>query len=556
LEIIKNLPVKTEILFRVTPYNRRLVSKMFGELKEGEYRLDVTGNEVLEYAPLPKKADIEVEYFSSRINEANFVFASIEEMVKEGIPPEKIAVILPDEKFSEFLKVMDIHNNLNFAMGESFTKSDVYILLESIYKYLTEKDPVSFKKAKEKIDEFVKIEKFEEVLEFVLKNANMKERKLLDEEIYKISRLNALKNFSKEEILHFLLERFKNLTFDDVKGGKVTVMGVLESRGMKYEGVIIPDFNDDFVPNVSDKDYFLNSAIRKKASLPTRSDKESLQKNYYYNILLNAKKVKISYIKNEENEPSRFLYELNLGFGKNRDVYYSQALYKSSKPGFYEYDETFEKPEILTPTRLKTLIDCPMKYYFSYVLNIKNDEEKEYFGSRFHNVMQEVSKYRYNNPEEYFKAIMDGLLNGVSKKEYFEIKSVWEEKIKNFAYRDFEELSGNIYTEIPLPSKKYGGYILQARADRIIGNKIYDYKTSSSQDYLKDLTQAEFYKYLMPEAEIYFWDVNSSKLIKVDPDIRKLEEKIDAIEYKTKRAENKEKCKYCEYKFACLHFES
>ena len=60
----------------------------------------------------------------------------------------------------------------------------------------------------------------------------------------------------------------------------------------------------------------------------------------------------------------------------------------------------------------------------------------------------------------------------------------------------------------------------------------------------------------MPDAEIYFWDINTSQLIKVDPAIKKLEEKIDSIEYITKRAEEKDKCKYCEYKFACLHFES
>ncbi|GAB6074498.1 PD-(D/E)XK nuclease family protein [Nautilia lithotrophica] len=556
LEIIKQLPCSVEVNFRVTPYNKVLIRKMFGDFKEGEYKYDLHKNSVLEFTPLKKLGTIEVEHFSSRINEANFVFASIEEMIQSGIKPENIAIILPDEGFSEYLKILDIHNNLNFAMGESFIKSNIFIMLEAIYKYITEKDPVSLKKAKNKIEEFEKLKSFNDVLEFVLKNSSMRERKILDEEIYKISKLEELKNFSKDEILHFLLERFKNLTFDDVKGGKVTAMGVLESRGMKYEGVVIVDFNDDYVPNVSDKDYFLNSAIRKKANLPTRKDKEALQKNYYYNILLNAKKVKIAYVKNEEKEPSRFLYELGLDFGENKDEYYSEAVYKVSKPEFYEYEETFEKPEILTPTKLKTLLECPMKYYFSYVLNIKNEDEKEYFGSRFHNVLQEVLKQKPSSPKEYFEMIMENLLQNTSKKEYFEIKSGWEEKIKKFAYRDYEELTDKIYTEINLPSKNFKNFILQARADRIIGNKIYDYKTSSNQDYLKDLTQAEFYKYLMPESEIYFWDINKAELIPVNPDPKKLEEKIQSIEYKTKRSENRDKCKFCEYRFACLHFES
>jgi len=556
LEIIKNIPVDVEVFFRVTPYNKKLVSKMFGDFKEGEYRYDLKRSKVLEYKELKKEINVEVEHFSSKINEANFVFASIEEFIQKGIAPEKIAVILPDECFSEYLKLMDRHNNLNFAMGESFVNSNIYITLEAVFRYISEKDPVSYMKAKDKIDEFEKIKDLNGVLDFVLKHASMKERKLLDEEIYKISKLKELEGYSKEEILHFLLERFKNLTFDDVRGGKVTVMGVLESRGMEYEGVIITDFNDDYVPNVSDKDYFLNSVIRKKSSLPTRADKESLQKNYYYNILLNAKHAKIAYVKNEEKEPSRFLYELGLTHGQNRDEYYSQSVYKTKIPKFYEYNESFEKPDVLTPTKLKTLSECPMKYYFSYVLKIRNEDEREYFGSKLHTALQEVLRNVPSTKEEYFDSIMNYLLKDAGKKEYFEIKSQWEDKIREFAFRDFEELTSKVYSEINLPSKKYKSFTLQARADRVIENRIYDYKTSSKQDYLKDLTQAEFYKYLMPDSEVYFWDIYNVKLIKVDPDIKKLEEKIDALEYFTKRAEEKDKCKYCEYQFACLHFES
>ncbi len=61
----------------------------------------------------------------------------------------------------------------------------------------------------------------------------------------------------------------------------------------------------------------------------------------------------------------------------------------------------------------------------------------------------------------------------------------------------------------------------------------------------------------MPEAEIYFWNINDDtpKLIKVDPDIKKLEEKIDSINNATKRSEEKKMCKFCEYAFACLHLE-
>ena len=50
------------------------------------------------------------------------------------------------------------------------------------------------------------------------------------------------------------LQRLASRTIDDVRGGKITVMGVLETRNISFDGVIIVDFNDNHVPKKSDKD--------------------------------------------------------------------------------------------------------------------------------------------------------------------------------------------------------------------------------------------------------------------------------------------------------------
>jgi len=64
------------------------------------------------------------------------------------------------------------------------------------------------------------------------------------------------------------LTRLKGRSEDDVRGGKVTVIGVLETRGGNFDGVIVPDFCDDFVPRRSQKDLFLNTNIRKILVFP------------------------------------------------------------------------------------------------------------------------------------------------------------------------------------------------------------------------------------------------------------------------------------------------
>ena len=90
------------------------------------------------------------------------------------------------------------------------------------------------------------------------------------------------------------MQRLSDIRIDDVGGGKVTVMGLLETRGVAFRGVIIVDFNEGYVPRISEKDLFLNSTIREHSGLPTGADRQDLQKHYYYQLIHAAEAVAIS----------------------------------------------------------------------------------------------------------------------------------------------------------------------------------------------------------------------------------------------------------------------
>ena len=550
-EILNKIPINIEVSFEVTKFNKNLINKMFGDFKEGRYIIDYHTKNVLFYEEVDRKMDVEVTHFSKRADQANFVFASIEEFVNDGIKPEKIAVILPDENFSEYLKLFDNANegktNLNFAMGDSFVNSEIYKKLKAIYDYISENDEIAYLKCKDYLEEF----QTSDIFEFIENNTSEKEKKILDEELYKLKKLNAyLQNHTKQEVLKFILERLSALSFDDVKGGKVTVMGVLESRGADFDAVVIVDFNEEFVPNVNEKDFFLNTSIRRKVNLPTREDKEALQKNYYY-TLFTSKKVKLSYVKNEEKSISRFAYELGIDDGKNGDSYYAEVLYKFSQPEKVEYQEKFELPKVLYPTTLDILLSCPKRYYLSNILGISNEiKEEEFFGSRFHSIMENIDKLKFSTYLEYYDYIISNLLKDVNKRDYFYIKSVWDDRILEFAKKDFEFLSGNITTEVTKQRPK-NDFILKARYDRIIDNMAFDYKTSTKSQNYEESTQAEFYKYILPNHKIYFWDIYNVKLVEVNPELKNLDEKLSQIKNISFKTEDEKNCRYCEFQFSC-----
>ena len=577
IEVLEKIKTPIKIYFEVDKFNRSLIEKSLkiSVDEDKAYEYDFTNKKLIEKEINSKKSDIEVSYFSDRLSQINFVFAKIAEYVNEGIDPEKIAVILPDESFSEFLKLFDKYSNLNFAMGESFTNSNLYIKLKAIYEYLTG-DERALKKCSELIDDFEK----SDLIEFIREKASNKELKIIDGELFK---LKTFKNMfeSKRDFLYFVLERFKNLSFDDVYSGKVTVMGVLESRGMSFDGVIVIDFNEGIVPNVGESDLFLNTFIRKLSHLPTRADKENLQKHYYYQLINSAKKCAISYTKNEEDTPSRFLYELGLDLGISGDEKYSSFVLKNTyKEKEVVYDEEFEIKYPIFPTTLKTLIECPKKYYFSKILEIVNEEksEDEFFGNIFHESMREAVKEKFSSYEEYYEKLKEKIASKISdKKLLFDVMVKWDEKIKKFCKKDFEDLEEVLSQMEKTIRFFYENVELAARVDRIDIKKdeivLIDYKTSKdaqkNEKYPFEFQTTFYYlwaKEKFPDKKIktVIWDISEGKKIEgiIKEDI--LKEVLNNLPNKVREAEDivyeidgkrikkaSDICRYCEYKIAC-----
>jgi len=577
IEVLEKIKTPIKIFFEVDKFNRSLIEKSLkiSVDEDKAYEYDFTNKKLIEKEINSKQSDIEVSYFSERLSQIDFIFAKIAEYVNEGIDPEKIAVILPDESFSEFLKLFDQYKNLNFAMGESFTNSNLYIKLKAIYEYLTG-DEKALKKCGDLIDEFEK----DDLIEFIRKIATDKELKIIDAELFK---LKTFKNMfeSKRDFLYFVLERFKNLSFDDVYSGKVTVMGVLESRGMSFDGVIVIDFNEGIVPNVGESDLFLNTFIRKLSHLPTRADKENLQKHYYYQLINSAKKCAISYTKNEEDTPSRFLYELGLDLGISGDEKYSSFVLKNTyKEKEVVYDEEFEIKYPIFPTTLKTLIECPKKYYFSKILEIVNEEksEDEFFGNIFHESMREAVKEKFSSHKEYYEKLKEKIASKISdKKLLFDVMVKWDEKIKEFCKQDFKDLEGVSSQTEKTINFFYENVELAARVDRIDIKKdeivLIDYKTSKdaqkNEKYPFEFQTTFYYlwaKEKFPDKKIktVIWDISEGKKIEgiIKEDI--LKEVLNNLPNKVREAEDivyeidgkrikkaSDICRYCEYKIAC-----
>jgi ATP-dependent helicase/nuclease subunit B len=96
-----------KIEFLKDKFNKSLLEKSLKiAVDEGyKYEYDFKNQKLKKIKEINNKPNVAIAYFSERLNQVNFVFGEISKMVNDGIDPEKIAVILPDEEFSEFIRV-------------------------------------------------------------------------------------------------------------------------------------------------------------------------------------------------------------------------------------------------------------------------------------------------------------------------------------------------------------------------------------------------------------------------------------------------------------------
>ncbi len=501
------------------------------------------------------QATVSCESFSQRILQVAFVKLKVQEFIDKGIPAEKIVVVLPNESFAEHLRRFDEKCNFNFAMGEGLASSVFVQSLEAVIQYLDNKsvqnrsrinrvgvDLLKGIQSRYKADldslEFGQI--FQPFLE---KESSKAVLKIIQEELFYFEKLlPTLTGSTLKSALHLFMNRLKKRSIDDVRGGKITVMGVLETRSVAYEGVIVVDFNEGSVPRKSEKDLFLNSATRIRAGLPGAHDRESLQKLYYNNLFLRAKEVAISYVSSVDAVPSRFLTQLGIETHNSFDEsQWAELLFKTENKTLYEEDEIEIDYDFtahnLSATGLKHFLSCKRRFYYRYIEHldehqIERDLPQEHeIGNALHKALQEVyeKQSRFTDKRSLQDAIALALRSSSADTVLDRyLQKMWLKRLENFVDNEIERFQEAevLLCEHSL-SKEVEGIRLVGNIDRIDrtpdGIEVLDYKsgaypvyTSRTVEKAKDF-QLEFY-YLLAQEEgtvqrCGYYDLKTGKII-------------------------------------------
>ncbi len=336
------------------------------------------------------------------------------------------------------------------------------------------------------------------------------------------------------------------------------ILGFLETRGLSFEKVFVMDVNEGILPNVRKEDTILTDMVRGKLGISTYKEREKLYAYFFDTLINTAGEVHIYFVENTKKQRSRFVEKLIWDIQqRERDL---------NKPEIQEIilktDTVFGKPPVIektdamidrlkafkfTPTSIDTYLNCPLRFYFNYVLRLReqneaNDEyESKDIGMLVHSILKEFfsvwidkeihitenDRHRMNKIiEQKFSKIYGSHMDG----ELFLIKYNVTYSMERIIDKHKKIAGGMriIGLEETLNGRTDDGMTITGRLDRIHEqNEIYtivDYKTGSKLKYPKeksDLSNRKSWAKNIESLQLPFYIMlfqNQQKFSNVDAD--------------------------------------
>ncbi len=189
----------------------------------------------------------------------------------------------------------------------------------------------------------------------------------------------------------------------------IQVMGVLETRNLDFDHLLLLSTNEGNMPRGITDSSFIPYSLRHAFGLTTADHKSAIYAYYFYRLLSRATDVTIAYsnatVDGQSSEMSRYMLQLTvedtchkiahrtLQAGQSVRLRRPQTVEKS--PAVVDTLLRRFASSILSPTAVNRYMRCPLMFYFCYVEGLREPDDTEdgvidnrVFGNIFHNAAQ------------------------------------------------------------------------------------------------------------------------------------------------------------------------
>ncbi len=585
----------------LTPFDQKMAEAFapFGPATGHLNTLDLSRKTPLKRTPLAVPEAFHLYSLPNRLAQCGALLDTIYRLVDEGVAPERIAVVLPDESLAPFLHRFDRHRIFNFAMGLPLSEEPLYLTLEGLYAHLCSPGAETQARFERLMQQHPVLGDIYRTLatsqphkaDWLLEQlhtlsalaSSPQTHEALTEALYQIKPLlEAADTLVPHQALYLLIGDLKTRRIDDVGGGPVTVLGVLETRGVGFEAVLVPDFNEGFAPKESVKDLFLSSAVRARAGLPTRADRADLQRSLYWRLFGRTPRRYIFCVQSDQAQPSRFIKELGIRHDATPYRFDPALLYPARGESPPEEEPIELKIDLtqrpLYPHQLKSYLTCRRQYYYRYLRKLRSPEAltppspARTFGVWIHEILKSLYS-RSLPPRKLHERLSQALLKASGEDARMAIEArIWIKKLEAFCRHETERLEAG-WRPYLLEEELHGeieGVPIAGRIDRIDRREeallVIDYKTGKLPTLSGNEKQSDFqlifYALLganQPHAQLEaaYYDLSEGVLEPLeDPTRQEAALRAQLQQFKAPlqrfdRCQSRTPCRHCDYATLC-----
>jgi hypothetical protein len=190
------------------------------------------------------------------------------------------------------------------------------------------------------------------------------------------------------------------------------IMGVLESRVLDFDTVIITSVNEGKFPAGKSMNSFIPYDVKLEYGLPTFKEKDAIYTYHFYHLLQRAKNIYLLYNTESDGldagERSRFITQLLVEKQPNHTI--TERIINPNVPEIAYQPMVIEKSEKVinrlkeiaskgfSPSAITSYIRNPIQFYFQKILSIRETDEVEEniavntLGTIIHGALEELYK--------------------------------------------------------------------------------------------------------------------------------------------------------------------
>jgi hypothetical protein len=393
--------------------------------------------------------------------------------------------------------------------------------------------------------------------------------------LFLIENLNVSKvHFSR--LLHKYFSKIKiPFNGDPVVG--MQIMGVLETRTLDFNNLLIFNTNEGYMPGNKNENTFIPQFIRSQFGMSTFESHDAVYAYYFYRLLTRAKNITLVYTTNETKigkaEMSRFLLQLLVDprLKLNIKQYVLQTNIVTMRSQYITVDKdkfllekiknkydlnTNIRATALSSTALSCFVSCSYRFYLEYIQELKKENElvpkinSSVFGSIFHEAakilyqqvcMQNID-YESLNVYIKFPQRIENIVLKAFQKEFFKGRNIkkenyngeqlinlhiicklleclirFDQKHLPFTILGIEyNISGTIFIKKENICVKINGIIDRLQREKDGTHVIIDYKTGNNESSFKSLKEL-FDKKNMHIFQVFIYAFIYSQLEKKNP---------------------------------------